>query len=100
RRPSEIYIAYRRSQTLQAHHLLLPIGIVLATGGRMRHFVDEDFLHSATASVVSQKSDKDLATHEIDEACRVANGRGERRISTSLGLPVPHVVNHQNLVVG
>jgi hypothetical protein len=40
---------------------------MVAIRDRMVHFVEEGFLHGATASVVGKKPDKGLATHEIDE---------------------------------
>src|SRR5262249_5412469 len=78
---SEIVIAYRFPQTLQAGHLGLPIDAMVAIGGGMGHFMNQELRHDHTASVVTEKSDEDLATREVNKTYRLASRREERRIS-------------------
>ena len=92
-------VIYRRPQTLQSRHLGPPIGAMVAIGGSMGHFVGQGLRHGETASVVTEKSDQDLATREIDKPYRFASRREARWISTSLCLPIPDVVNRQDFVI-
>jgi hypothetical protein len=48
--------------------------------------------------MVTEKSDKDLATREINKTYCLASRREGRRISTSLCLAIPDVVNHQDFI--
>ena len=78
-----IVVSYWCPQSLQPVHLGLPIGVMGAVGGRMGHLVDQEFRHGPTENMVSEKSEEDLATREVNKSSRLASRRVEPRISGS-----------------